>query len=158
MRPPFIRLRKMLAAELESPAWPFGVRPIGFEPAIHAEPVHRLLVDAYAQGGGAVAPFAVWRRRLLDDDEYDPSLLFLAALPTGRVIGVAQCWTSAYIKDLAVADGWRRRGVGAALLRHSFNAFRARGAACVDLKVEVDNPSHAERLYHQMGMVAVEGD
>jgi ribosomal protein S18 acetylase RimI-like enzyme len=156
MTRPFIRYRKVLPAEPEMPVWPHGVGPLLFDPALHAQPVHRLLETAYAHGGGAVLPFNAWWEQLIGDDEYEPALVFLAAGPTGGIVGVGQCWTSAFVKDLAVAQDWRRLGIGGALLRHSFNAFRARGAACVDLKVEQGNPSYAERLYCRLGMVPID--
>ena len=68
------------------------------------------------------------------------------------IAGVAQCWTSAFVKDLAVRPRLRRRGLGSALLLQAFRTFRERGAAFVDLKVVADNLSGALRLYRSHGM------
>jgi ribosomal protein S18 acetylase RimI-like enzyme len=46
----------------------------------------------------------------------------------------------------------RRQGIATALLRQVFCEFHRRGATHVDLKVEVDNPTGALRLYKAMGM------
>ena len=135
----------------EPPFWRTGVSLMPFDPDCHAAEVHRVLSHAYADGGGAVAPFQAWWASVRDDAEFDPSLVFLAASDNGDVVGVAQCWTSAFVKDLAVAGSWRRRGIGTALLMQVFSAFRQRGAAHVDLKVEVGN-SAANRLYRRLGM------
>ena len=123
---------------------------MAFDPGRHAAEVHALLEHAHRDGSG-VAPFEVWWQALRGDAEYDPALVFLAGDPDGRVIGVAQCWTSAFVKDLAVTGHWQRRGVGAALLTHVFAAFRTIGAGHVDLKVEAGNAT-ARRLYSRLGM------
>jgi ribosomal protein S18 acetylase RimI-like enzyme len=118
----------------------------------HAAAVHRLLRAAYRNGGGEIADFAVWWAQLRSDEEYHPELVFVAVDRGGQVAGVAQCWTSAFVKDLAVDQAWRRRGLATALLLHAFEVFWGRGADAVDLKVEADNPSGAERLYRRLGM------
>ena len=81
---------------------------------------------------------------------------FVALDENDRVVGVAQCWTSGFLKDLAVAEVWRCRGIGEALLSHAFVAFQARSTKHFDLKVEVDNPTGASRLYQRLGMAPVE--
>jgi ribosomal protein S18 acetylase RimI-like enzyme len=146
-----LRMRRSLAGSLPAPVWPKGFHLIPFEPKRHAPEVHALLVNAYARGGGYVEPFAIWWPSLSGDAEYDPALCFIAANDQGDVVGVAQCWTSAFIKDLAVGPAWRRRGVGSALLLEVFRIFKARGASIVDLKVDADNPSGALRLYRSHG-------
>ena len=150
----FHRMRKDLAHAPPEPAWPGGLRLAGFDPG-RAAGVHALLRDAYAHGGGSVGPFASWWPSLRDDPEYDPSLVFVAVDPADRVAGVAQCWTSAFVKDLAVASEWRRRGLGEALLMQVFACFWRRGARQVELKVLTDNPFGAERLYRRVGMHVV---
>ena len=54
-----------------------------------------------------------------------------------------------------VNEAWRRRGLGEALLRHSFLTFRARGSEGVELKVESQNLG-AICLYERVGMRVVE--
>lgn len=134
--------------------WPDGVSPALFSPALAAD-VHALLELAYAKGGGKVAPFPQWWAALSSDGEYDPALCFLARTQDSRIVGVAQCWTGAFIKDLAVHPDWRQRGVGRALLQQAFQVFRDRGAIAVELKVERDNPSGAVGFYAGSGMFAV---
>lgn len=125
-----------------------------FDPERHALEVHALLDHAYRKGGGVVPSFEVWWQSLRGDAEYDPTLVFLAIDQSGVVIGVAQCWTSAFVKDLAVAEHWQRRGIGEALLTHVFAVFLTRGAGHVDLKVEADN-AVALRLYRRLRMHSV---
>ncbi len=145
----------MLAGGAEPPIWPCGISPACFDAGRHARDLHGLFDVAYACGGGEISPFDSWWAALRNDPEYDPALVFLAVGTGGRIVGAAQCWTSAFVKDLAVVEAWRTRGVGQALLLQVFHSFWRIGAECVDLKVEVDNPSGAERLYRRFGMMEI---
>jgi len=151
-----IRMRRSLADPVPDPVWPAGIRLVPFEPDRHAEAVHVLLVEAYSRGGGYVEPFAIWWPSLRDNSEYDSVLVFVAADEQDEIVGVAQCWTSAFVKDLAVASALRQQGLGSALLHQVFHAFRRQSAAFVDLKVHSDNPSGALRLYRSHGFEEVE--
>jgi ribosomal protein S18 acetylase RimI-like enzyme len=114
--------------------------------------VHALLKRGYSAGGGTVPEFAEWWGAVVADPEFDPALVFVVREGGGPIIAAAHCWTSAFVKDLAVEEGWRRRGIARALLFHVFSAFRNRGAASVSLKVQTDNPSGAQHLYANLGM------
>jgi ribosomal protein S18 acetylase RimI-like enzyme len=151
-----IRMRRSLADPVPEPVWPAGIRLVPFEPDRHAQKVHALLAEAYSRGGGYVEPFPIWWPSLRDDPDYDQALVFVAADEQGGIVGAAQCWTSAFVKDLAVAPAMRRQGLGSALLNQVFHAFRERGAAFVDLKVHSDNPSGALRLYRSHGFEQIE--
>lgn len=151
-----LRMRRSLEEPVSQPVWPSGIRIVPFEPERHAPEIHALLVAAYAKGGGYVEPLAIWWPSLENDTEYDPALCFVAADERGRVVGVAQCWTSAFIKDLAVSPNRRGQGLGSALILEALRAFKQRGAAHVDLKVDADNPSGALRLYRSHGFQEIE--
>jgi mycothiol synthase len=56
-----------------------------------------------------------------------------------------------WIRHLATLRDHRGRGVGAALLRDSFVAFRAAGLTHAILGVDSDNPTGASRLYERVG-------
>ncbi len=105
---------------------------------------------------GLVAPFETWHGNLTEDAEFDRDLCIAAIADDGRVAGFVQCWTSAFIKDLAVSPPDRGKGIGAALLGEAFARFSARGAPYVDLKVLTEEAA-ARRLYARMGMVEVSG-
>lgn len=146
-----ILLRRDLQTPPPPPRWPVGVSLVAFDPARHAHSVHTLLSEAYARGGGVIGSFGSWWASLRDDAEYDPLLVFVAVAAPEVVVGAAQCWTGAFVKDLAVAEAWRRQGIGKALLLHAFSVFRARDFRHVDLKVEADN-CDAQRVYERSGM------
>ncbi|MDB5623519.1 MAG: hypothetical protein JWR39_2082 [Devosia sp.] len=116
--------------------------------------LHDLLLLTYRDGGGSVAPFEAWWTALVEDEEFDPDLVIIAADAGNQPVGLAQCWTGGFVKDLTVAPDWRNRGLGAALLRTAFRAFACRGLPSVDLKVEADNTA-AQRFYRRLGMVEV---
>jgi ribosomal protein S18 acetylase RimI-like enzyme len=151
------RLRRDLAEALAPPNCPTGYRVRIFG-ADDAPAVHRLLELGYAQGGGEVGTFDEWWPSLRNDDEFAPDLCFLAVNERQDIVGVAQCWTSAFIKDLVVHPRARRRGIATALLMTAFWEFRRRGAKRVDLKVRVDNPTGALRFYKELGMREVAFD
>jgi ribosomal protein S18 acetylase RimI-like enzyme len=147
-----LRMRKHLAAPVALPVWPSGARPVPVtETAVDA--LHAILVTAYANGFGSVPPTAdAWWTSITADSEFDQALVFVAADSAGAPIGLAQCWTSGFVKDLAVVPQWRGKGIGDALLAEVFAAFRARGLSHVDLKVGAAN-APAVGLYRRAGMV-----
>ena len=154
-RPPApgdIRLRKSLDDTLTAPFWPEGFVLRAFEHR-DAQALHALLEEAFEDGAGA--PFEEWWPRIFGDAEFDPDLCFLVIDGKGLLAGAALCWATAFIKDLAVHPDCRRRGLGEALLRHAFLAFRDRGAVHVDLKTNTVANAAAARLYDRLGMVPV---
>ncbi len=143
-----VRLRRLLDEPPASSAWPPNVNLAPFTSA-NATLVHGLLTLGYENGGGTVPAFEQWWENLSADSEYDPALCF-TAFSAGTLIGVAQCWTSGYVKDLVVHPSWRRQCVATALLLNALHVFRQRGAAWVDLKVETGNGG-AMALYRALG-------
>jgi ribosomal protein S18 acetylase RimI-like enzyme len=143
-------MSKNLQEPFEFPTWPGGVELTTLEDA-DAAAAHQLLVLAYAEGGGAVPPFETWWETLTGDAEFDPKLCFLVRNSAGQLIAFAQCWASAFVKDLVVHPGYRQRGLGKALLLHVFSAFKVRSVMTVSLKVQTAN-AVAMQLYGQIGM------
>jgi ribosomal protein S18 acetylase RimI-like enzyme len=140
-----------LRPPLPAPDPPADVRLRPFDADRDAAEVHACLVEAFAGSDERVAPFEKWRPWLLGDPSYDPALVFVAEVG-GEVVGMAQCWTEGFVKDLAVRPGYRGRGLGEELLRAVFAEFARRGVARVRLKVDAGNPTGAVRLYRRMGM------
>jgi ribosomal protein S18 acetylase RimI-like enzyme len=146
-------MRRSLLLPFPAPAWPEGIHLVPFEPQ-HALVAHALLADAYSIGGGSVpSRFVLWWDAVSTDEEFDPNLCFVALADDGAMAGFALCWTSSFVKDIAVAPTHRRKGVGEALLLAAFGEFKARGHEQIGLKVEADNPSGARRLYERLGFV-----
>ena len=89
---------------------------------------------------------------MLGDPSFEPGCWFVAEAPDGSLAGAVLNWKEGFIKDLVVHPAHRQRGLGEALLRHTFRHFRARGARCVTLKTDSGNTSQAWRLYERLGM------
>ena len=64
----------------------------------------------------------------------------------GLVLGAGEAW----INNIAVAPGWRRRGVARLLMDDMISRARAAGATALLLEVAVDNLP-AQRLYDRYG-------
>jgi len=142
-------MRRDLAEVVPSATWPAGIELTFYRPELAAA-VHRLMELGYRDGGGRVPALSFWQQRFETDPEYDPRLCFIA-LDAEGVVGVCQCWTSAYIKNLAVHPRAQRQGLGRGLLLHAFKVFEQRREGFVDLKVLEDN-LRARRLYESVGM------
>jgi len=56
-----------------------------------------------------------------------------------------------WVRQLGVAESWRRKGLGTALLLHAFGEFRKRGISEVGLTVDSHNP-RAYAFYQRVGM------
>ena len=132
--------------------WPQGIVLSDYRPEL-AHAVHQLMELGYQEGGGRVSALDVWQQRFETDPEYDPTLCFIA-LDAEGIVGVCQCWTSAFIKNLVVHPRAQGQGLGRALLLHAFNVFQQRREGFVDLKVLEDN-LRAQRLYESAGMYVV---
>lgn len=115
--------------------------------------MHALLVLVFSD---EEPEFDRWWESRSGDDEYDPAMCFVTTGADGTIVGAAWCWTSGFLKDLAVAPSARRKGLGEALCGAVFETFRARGLAHVDLKTNVVESAEAVRLYRRLGMVEVD--
>jgi ribosomal protein S18 acetylase RimI-like enzyme len=145
-------MRRNLAEAVPVITWPEGIVLSQYRPEL-AVAVHHLMEQGYQDGGGRVPILEVWQQRFETDPEYDPALCFIA-LDADGIVGVCQCWTSAYIKNLVVHPRAQRLGLGRALLLQAFHVFQQRREGFVDLKVLEDN-LRAQRLYESAGMYVV---
>jgi mycothiol synthase len=102
-----------------------------------------------------------WREFSVKQTNFDPSLWFLA-WAGDEVAGFALAFPErsgepgyGWVGTLGVRRAYRRRGIGEALLRHSFRALHERGYRCVRLSVDAESPTGAVRLYERVGMRVV---
>src|SRR5690606_35688911 len=143
-----ILMRRDLTLDFPGPSWPAGIAPALFSETM-VEELHGLLAAAYAKGEGEVPGLAAWLGAGGGALEYDAELMLVAQAANGALVGLAHCWNSAFLKDFAVLPGWRRQGIGEALLLRSFEACRNRYHKALDLKVRPGNLA-AIRLYRRM--------
>src|SRR5712692_164015 len=135
--------------------WPEGVsvRPCIPEQDTHA--IFETQLDAFAEHRGYTQPsFETWEHFHVKQEGFDPSLWFLAC--EGKTVaGICLCnyWVSdGFVGTRGVGHSWRRKGLGLALLQHSFDEFYRRGTRTVKLMVDTLNPTGATRLYERAGM------
>jgi mycothiol synthase len=141
-----------LDRELPEPVWPEGISVRSFR-VEDARAVKELLDVSYAKEPDfREEPFEVWSRFMLDDTSFEAESWFVADAADGSLAGAALNWKEGFVKDLVVHPAHRERGLGAALMLHTFRHFKARGAPTVTLKTDSINTSQAWRLYERLGM------
>ncbi len=150
-------MRGELTEPPPAPVWPAGftVRNMASE---DERATHALIEAAFARADRAAVSFEEWRRFMIERDDFDRSLAFLAI--RGDVIaGAAMCLIypeaeEGWVRQLAVDERFRHLGLGRALLLHAFGEFYRRGARRSGLGVDANNPS-ATRLYQSAGMTSL---
>ena len=102
-----------------------------------------------------------WVKRMgMDGESFDPGLWFLAC-EGNEVIGVALNMfakesNTGWVDHLSVRPAWRKRGIGKALLLHSFAEFYRRGINHIKLSVDSKSLTNAPHLYASVGMKTVQ--
>ena len=147
----FQLLRRDLTGSLPAPQWPAHTQLDHYRDEL-APAIHAVLRMTQEQGGGRVPHLQAWQHQFITDAEFDPTLCLVASNGDG-ILGVAQCWTSSYIKNLVVHPRMQGRGLGRALLLNAFKVFQQRREGFVDLKVLEDN-QRAQRFWRRQGFIA----
>jgi len=141
-----------LAGELPDPSWPAGMTARTFR-VEEAARVKELVDLAYSEEPDyEPRNFEYWKSFMFGDASFEPESWFVVDAPDGSLAAAALNWKEGFVKDLVVHPAQRRRGLGAALLRHTFQHFAARGLDRVTLKTDSCNTSQAWRLYESLGM------
>ena len=154
-------------APVPEPVWPEGIILRTFDLERDAEAIYRAEVDSFRDHFGFIEEpfdegFERFKHFQINYEGFDPTLWFLAM--DGRsaeIAGINLCrpHSDAYddpdlgwVGTLGVRRPWRKRGIGLALLRHSFNEFYRRGKRKVGLGVDAQNLTGALHLYESAGM------
>jgi mycothiol synthase len=101
--------------------------------------------------------FEDWRAQQQAEETWDPTLGFVAELG-GEIVGFSNNGViegTGHVHELGVVPKKQGRGIGRALLRHSFAMFAARGIHKGRLGVDTENVTGAFELYRSVGMVPV---
>jgi ribosomal-protein-alanine N-acetyltransferase len=99
-----------------------------------------------------------WSRDMLEDELFNPRAWYRVAAFEGRIAGYAGMWKildEGHITNIAVHPDFRRRGLGAALLRDLIEHAESCGINALTLEVRVGNKP-AICLYESLGFT-VEG-
>ncbi len=152
------------------PVWTQGIRLKIFD-LEQDDPadVYRADIDAFRDHFGFVeSPFEEAFERFMhfmtSEEAYQPGLWFLAVTnnsPAGedQIVGICLNRKHSYenpeigwVSTLGVLRPWRQRGIGLALLQHSFGAYYRRGFRKVGLGVDAESLTGALNLYKKAGM------
>ena len=145
------------------PEWPAGITLRTCDPERDLEAVYRAVNDLFRDHYGHIdMPFEEGLKRfkhfMTGHEGFDPTLWFIA-MEGEEIAGVCLCRERAYdnpdvgyISTLGVLRPWRKRGIGLALLRHSFCELYRRGKRKAALGVDAQSLTGALRLYENAGM------
>lgn len=137
-------------------SWPkdFNIRII--VPGKDDAHVYEFVRAAFQRPGRTFPAYDRWKGYMMRADHFERDLWFL--LFSGvELIGVALCYDYSeygWVRQLAVSETWRRKGIGSMLLHYVFRVFYERGHQKVALGVDSER-SNAYRLYENVGMQRV---
>lgn len=152
------QMRIELDGELPEPVWPDGFEPRNVGEGEEAR-VYEAHMDSFADHWNFHRQgFDDWSRYHTDSQRFDPSLWWLVE-DGDELAGISlNSWHFSgdpefgWVHVLGVRPQWRKRGLGTALLQHSFHDFKQRGATRVGLGVDGENTTGAVGLYERAGM------
>ncbi len=147
-----------LVAALPEPILPTGLEIRPFVKDEHAAAVWQARNEAFKDNLGSHAlTFEEFSYFTFDNPEYDPTL-WTVIWDGKEVAGFSinhNRMGIGWIHMLGVRPAWRKRGLGLALLQHSFGEFYRRGTKAIGLGVDATNATEATRLYQKAGMHTV---
>jgi mycothiol synthase len=152
----FFRMEIDHADAPAEPVWPAGITVRTFRPD-DARAVYEAADEAFADHWDHFQiRYEDWLHWGPEASNFDPTLWFLAE-EKGVIAGVSLCRQArdpdaGLVAVLAVRRPWRRRGLGRALLLHSFAEFSSRGYRKTELGVDAESLTGAVRLYERAGM------
>jgi len=157
-------MMKDLGEVTPQPAWPAGIQIQTFADFNQLETIIEAIDEAfedhwgYVDRSGDAERIHRFRHQIDNDDDFDPNLWMLA-MEGDEIAGVSLCdpklgtdRETGMVATLGVRRPWRRKGLGLALLHHTFGEFLNRGYKRVALGVDTQNLSGATRLYQKAGM------
>jgi len=137
--------------------WPDGITVRTAITGQDDHALHELIQHAFHHPDRKPQSFEDWQKSMMFAELYKPELWFLAVADAGdneEIIGAClsfQYSDIGWVRQLGVQEGWRRKGIGGALLRHAFGVYHQRGFGKVGLSVESDRPNSFQ-FYLDIGM------
>jgi mycothiol synthase len=149
------RMEVKMSQSPMAPEWPERVIVRTFKPGRDNRAVFAAIDEAFQDHWGHMeGDYEEWKHWTIERENFDPSLWFLA-FDGDEIAGASLCTyqiDDGWVDTLAVRRPWRRKGLGMALLLHSFGEFYRRGKHKVGLGVDSQNLTGATRLYERAGM------
>jgi GNAT superfamily N-acetyltransferase len=157
----FRELRIELEAPPPAPEWPDGLRVVRFDPEHDAHEFHAAHQEAFADHWEYTPhDFGSWSKSHLGSERFDPALWCVVRAGDEIAAGTictGDTYGGGFVHALFTRRPWRKRGVGAALLRDVFGRFWQRAEHSVGLGVDAASGTGAFRLYELAGMTPVLG-
>lgn len=158
----FLVMQTELIEKPQTPQWPSEIKVRTFIKGQDEQATYQTDEEA-AEDKGYHAPlsFEKWSARMgLDKESFDPNIWFLAC-ENDESAGVAlnafkKDTNTGWVDHLSVRRAWRNKGIGKALLLHSFGEFFRRGIRTIKLSVDSKSLTNAPRLYESVGMKTVQ--
>ncbi len=142
----------------EAPAvvtFPAGIELRPFIKDEHAVAVWQADNEAFLDHWGSHdRTYEEWSHGKLDNPNFDP-VLWMIVWDKNEVAGFSQNRFRkgiGWIGTIAVRRPWRGKGLGIALMHHTFGEFYKRGTNTIGLGVDSANLTGATRLYQRAGM------
>jgi GNAT superfamily N-acetyltransferase len=171
----WLHLEIELAGPPPPPVWPEGIRVRLLDPSRDWPAVRAALEEAFADHWGQVriteatpeeenkaeiAAEALDGEGADEDDPYFNSRAFcFVALHSEEVVGAClgnarsiEWPDSGKVGSLSVRRGYRRKGIGAALMLHAFGEFYRHGIRRVITDTDADSFTGSYRVYQRVGM------
>ena len=159
----YYQMRITMDAPPPAPRWPDGLVLKPFDPKRDLEAVYLADEDAFKDHHGYVEEsfevgFPRFKHHFTQTDNYDPTLWFIV-WDGDEIAGINICRpyshedeNMGWVSTLGVRRPWRKKGLGLALLLHSFGEFYSRGKKKVGLGVDSGSLTGALNLYKKAGM------
>ncbi|MEU4679522.1 GNAT family N-acetyltransferase [Micromonospora sp. NPDC023737] len=155
----YVRMRRPLADLPAEPPPPAGVtvRPVDPDDELDLREFHRIFDTAFRDTPDyEPLGYAEWRKKVTQHgtswDEWFVAEVDGVAVGTLQSSDQALDQDEGFVRSLSVLPGFRRRGVGAALLRRVFTRYAEKGRAAAGLGVDLTNPTTPLSLYHSVGL------
>ncbi|MET8361953.1 GNAT family N-acetyltransferase [Micromonospora sp. NPDC005194] len=153
----YVRMRRPLADLPTEPSPPgVTVRPVRPDDEAELREFHRIHDVAFGDTPDhEPLSYERWRARIGDVTAWDE---WFVAEVDGVLAGALQSSDQAldqqqgWVKSLSVLPAYRRRGVGAALLRRAFARYAQKGRESAGLGVDLTNPTTPLSLYESVGL------
>ena len=146
-------MHRFLDENVAQPVWPHQYQLRTIKIGADEQFLHALIEDAFAKPGRLRQPYNEWKTWMMNPLTFIPDIWFVLEYKK-EIIGCALCFEyedMGWVRQLAVREDHRRKGLGKKLLQHSFAVFQQRGFTKVGLAVEAEN-THALDLYQKVGM------
>ncbi|MDG4760110.1 GNAT family N-acetyltransferase [Micromonospora sp. WMMD710] len=154
----YVRMRRMLADLPAAPAPRPGVtvRPVRPDDEADLREFHRIHDIAFRDTPDhEPLSYERWRARIGDLTAWDEWFVAeVHGVPAGALQSSDQALDQqeGFVKSLSVLPAYRRRGVGAALLRRAFARYAEKGRMAAGLGVDLSNPTTPLSLYRSVGL------